>query len=378
MRKILLILSLFILPAGLMAQETKPVSFAYDAGFHTYFDNRENAKGGHGGDFSNSMTIFGARLSPVVGIRINQDSTTVHKIMVGDDLLASFGSPKGLSIKDVLLYYDMRTSLSKKVKMEVTAGLFPRSFAKGRYTEAFFSDSLRFYDPNYEGLLFCFDRPRSHYEIGVDWLGMKSGDSRERFMIFSASEGYITDWLKLGYAAFMYHFAASDKVWGVCDNILANPYVEFDLSKVLPLEKFYFNLGYLQSAEKDRRNGDGVKLPMGGEIEACIRKWGVGIRNNLYFGYDLMPLYNQHDFDGTKYGTDLCFGEPYYRVRADGSASSVPGLYDRLEACYEPMIVPGLHLKIAAVFHFNGGLSGSQQIISLKVNIDELKDSVKR
>lgn len=364
------------MPLALMAQEYKPVSFAYDADFHTYFDNRENAKGGHGGDFSNSMTIFAARLSPVVGLRINQGPRTSHKVMAGADLRADFGSPKRLSVGDVLLYYNLRTSLTENLDMSVTAGVFPRSFAGGRYNEAFLSDSLRFYDPNYEGLLFAFDRPRSHYELGIDWLGMKSGNSRERFMIFSASEGYVTDWLKLGYAAYMYHFAASDIVWGVCDNLLANPYVEFDLAALLPLERFYVNLGYLQSAQRDRRKDMAMKMPMGGELELGLQKWGVGLRNKLYYGLDLMPLYSQCDAGGTKYGTDLFFGEPYYRVKADGSASAVPGLYDRLEAYYEPSIVPGLHLRIAAVFHFNGYLSGSQQIISLKVNIDELKNTL--
>lgn len=345
MRKLLLIVSLILLALNAKAQEPKPVSFAYDADFHTYFDNRENAKGGHGGDFSNSMTIFAARLSPVIGIRINQGPRTTHRIMAGVDIQKDFGLKDGRILGDPLIYYDLKTGLTEKLDMSVVAGVFPRKFAKGRYSEVFISDSLKFYDPNYEGLLVSFDRPRSHYEIGIDWLGMKSGESRERFMIFSASEGYVTNWLKLGYAAYMYHFAASDRVWGVCDNILANPYVEFDLAEITRLQKFYINLGYLQSAQRDRRNGDGLKLPMGGELEIGVKNWGVGLKNKLYYGYDLMPLYAEHDFNGTKYGPELCFGEPYYRVKADGSAITTPGLYDRFELYYEPMIVPGLHLR---------------------------------
>ncbi|MCQ2144099.1 MAG: hypothetical protein MJY56_08560, partial [Bacteroidales bacterium] len=62
MRKIFLIALALIMPLALRAQAHNPVSFAYDADFQTYFDNRENAKGGYGGDFSNSMTIFAARL----------------------------------------------------------------------------------------------------------------------------------------------------------------------------------------------------------------------------------------------------------------------------------------------------------------------------
>ena len=44
------------------------VTFAYDLDFEMNFDNREFYKS----DFSESMTIFGARLTPSVGIDVRQ------------------------------------------------------------------------------------------------------------------------------------------------------------------------------------------------------------------------------------------------------------------------------------------------------------------
>ena len=53
-------------PASAIASGKEKVTFAYDLDFEMNFDNREFYKS----NFSESMTIFGARLTPSVGVDV--------------------------------------------------------------------------------------------------------------------------------------------------------------------------------------------------------------------------------------------------------------------------------------------------------------------
>ena len=89
----------------------------------------------------------------------------------------------------------------------------------------------------------------------------------------------------------------------------------------------------------------------------------------MFFGYDMMPYYNNVDEGGFKYGPDLYYGDPFYRVHDDGKTGF--GFYDRLEVYYEPQIADFLSLKVSALFHFNGTrYSGCQQMVGLKFNLE--------
>lgn len=65
------------------------MKFTYDVDFEMNFDNREFYRS----DFSNSMTIFGARLTPAIGLEAVQKNGTSHRIMVGADIMKDFGAP---------------------------------------------------------------------------------------------------------------------------------------------------------------------------------------------------------------------------------------------------------------------------------------------
>ncbi len=85
--------------------DKKKVRFAYDVGFEMNFDNREFYKS----RFSRSMTIFGARLTPAVGLSVKQSRHLNHKVMLGVDILKEFGSQtlnKEL-FREMTLYYQM-------------------------------------------------------------------------------------------------------------------------------------------------------------------------------------------------------------------------------------------------------------------------------
>lgn len=84
-----------------------------------------------------------------------------------------------------------------------------------------------------------------------------------------------------------------------------------------------------------------------------------------------MPYYNAHDAGGYKYGNHLYMGSPFYRVHDDGSTGA--GIYDRLEAFYEPVVGRFLKIRVAAIFHFNGSrYSGCQQMVTFGFNLQNL------
>ena len=368
-------------------EKERALKFAYDVDFEMNFDNREYAPSA----FSGSRTIFGARLTPSVGLKLNETSGGEHRLMFGIDVMKDFGdSPvqpslaqpgntEELSRKkenldlfhEITLYYKYLFSKGKS-DIAITAGIFPRRFLGGDYSRAFFSDSLRFYDNNIEGILFSVTRPASYYEVGCDWMGMHGVDRRERFMIFYSARGKLSDMFSIGLGAYLYHFAGAENVSGVVDNALMNPYVKTDLSGKTSLQRLDFTLGWLQSFQNDRRNVGRYVFPGGGELLLEVRNWNVGLRNRLYYGTNLMPYYGSTDAAGTSYGNRLYFGDPFWQLGTSGPGRY--GIYDRLDVYYEPRIAPVLDLRIAASFHFNGKSSGGgwQQTVSLLFDLESL------
>ena len=359
-----MLLSMSVHAGDKLSSKDKKISFAYDVDFEMNFDNRELYKS----DFSTSMTIFGARLTPAVGLQHIQNDGTSHKIMAGIDVMKDFGSAaQNLSLfREISLYYN----LEKKVKdtgISLYAGIFPRNRMQGRYSEAFFSDSLKFYDNNLEGLLVQFHSPMAEFEVGCDWMGQYGADRRECFMIFSSGEGAVAPLLSFGYSGYMYHFANSEQVKGLVDNILINPYARVDLASKTGLQIFDITLGWIQALQNNRKHVGHYVFPGGGHLDIEARKWDVSVKNTAYLGADIMPYYNNFDEGGFKYGSELYLGSPFYRVHDDNTPGT--GLYDRLEVCYEPSIGKYVKIKVAAVFHFNGfHYSGCQQVVCLKAS----------
>ena len=345
------------------------VSFAYDLNFDMQFDNREFYKSA----YTSSMTVFGTRLSPAVGVDLEQKNGARHRLMLGVDVLKNFGAANKSSelFKEITLYYNVQKQLGK-TGFEMVAGVFPRRFTEGNYSTAFYSDSLRFYDNNLEGLLLKFSRPKAYFEVGCDWMGRYDTYTRERFQIFSSGEGQVLPFMSIGYAASLYHFSCSGVSDGVVDNFLVNPYLRFDLASKADLEMLSVRLGWLQALQNDRAHVGQYVFPGGAELVMQVQKWNVGIKNDMFVGKDMMPYYNTFDNAGYKYGNLLYMGSPFYRVWDDGRDGV--GLADRLEVYYAPKFgAPYLDLKVSAIFHFDGRkYCGCRQMVSLNFNLEKL------
>ena len=138
-------------PSG---KETPKVHFAYDVNFEMKFDNRENTV-----SLSPSMTIFGARLTPELGIGVRQSDGTRHRVMLGVDVMKDFGKGPDVSadgtvtgdrgyanaalFHEMTLYYRLEKRMGK-TGFALTAGIFPKRYSMSEeYSPAFISDSLK-------------------------------------------------------------------------------------------------------------------------------------------------------------------------------------------------------------------------------------------
>lgn len=381
--RICAVLTMLLLSLTLSAGDGK-VRFAYDVDFEMRFDNREYYRS----DFSSSMTIFGARLTPSVGIYLPQNESGMeHRLMMGIDVMKDFGaspvskllsggtdmdetSPRlsnAALFRELTLYYHLNRK-TENTGLELYAGIFPRRASEGSYSDVFFSDSLKFYDNNLEGLLLKIHRPNAYWEVGCDWMGQYGQVRKEKFMVFSSGLSRINSFFNVGYSAYMYHFAGSEKARGVVDNILLNPYLSFDFGSMTGFQEMSLRLGWLQGMQNDRKFVGHYVFPGGGELDLEVRKWNFGLHNRLFCGTDMMPYYNSLDAGGDKYGGRLYFGDPFYRMHDDGTTGI--STYDRFEVFYEPQIGKYLKVRVAARFHFHGSrYSGCQQVVTLRFNL---------
>ena len=108
--------------ATAQAKPKDPVKAVYEVDFDMNFDNREFYKSA----FSESMTIFGARLTPTVGLTIQQEEGTRHSVMAGIDVMKDFGSPMATPkelLKEPTLYYRLDKDCGK-LDLELYAGIW--------------------------------------------------------------------------------------------------------------------------------------------------------------------------------------------------------------------------------------------------------------
>ena len=364
---LLILMSFCGIKAGAQSADSSKVDFVYDVRFDMDFDNREFARN----KFSPSMTIFGARLTPSVGVSVKQSGGISHKVMLGVDAMKNFGAPDDSTLKEEVTLYYILEKKADKTAFSLQAGVFPRSSMEAYYSEAFFSDSLKFYDNNLEGVLLKLRRPKAYFEFGCDWMGQYSRNNRERFMVFSGGSGKIFQFLEYGYSAYMYHYANSGKVKGVVDNFLLNPYIRFDFADMTGLQALSLRAGWLQTMQNDRKNLGHYMFSGGADVELDVRCWNFGVRNNFYFGKTLMPLYHIKDTSGMSYSNNLYFGDPFFRVNDDGTYGA--GFYNRAEAYYSLNLNDYLKLRATAAFHFNHtGYLGCQQMLRLVFDLQEL------
>lgn len=327
-----------------MCMQAAAQKLLWDITLNTRFDNRE-----YNDALERSQTLFSTKFAPELGIMWGGGDY----IKAGTDLFIDFGAPDGGIDRNpaLTLYYGYESR-----RFNAFAGVLPRGKVMGCYSNAFFSDSVRFYDSQIEGVLLQYKGLRGFAELGCDWSGMETSSTREKFMIFASGQANIRS-IGLGFNASMFHYAqTSSHQDGVVDNVLLNPYISVDLRKLLPMDILYLRAGWLQAFQNDRTNVGEYVYPHGALIEMGAEKRGVGIYSATYLGGDLMPYYS-------RFGTDLYRGEQFFHTDDD--------IYERLEVYWELLRRRDMKLHLAAVQHYDGRDWNWQQVVRFTVYLDE-------
>ena len=354
MRKLYLLLLLSIFTVSASAQSDWRAILG--AEFDVYFDNREYVDM----KFGESQTIFGSRLTPYVGVGWNQK----HSLMLGVDLRTNFGN-RTTTFERVLpqVYYQF-----KNEKVTTAFGTFSRKKLVGDYSEAIMSDSMKFQDNRIQGLLAQYRGERGDFEISVDWCGMFSDQSREKFRILSYGKYYFDKTNKHffgGYQFMMFHFAGSKLIQHcVNDNLLIEPYIGTQFNA---WADFDIQLHYLQTAQRDRDNDTKYRTPKGGLLKFRMSKLGIFLSEDLYFGQNLQPYYRSYrseDFPNG-YGCELYSGDSFFGTNKN--------FYSATKVGYERKFLSDvMHVKAYISFRHDGTGFGTNQVVSLSINL--LKD----
>ena len=361
-----------MLSIGASAQNRLKVD--YNLHFDWHLDNREFDSSDN--SYAKSGTDAAARITPYGGILIEQPNGLKHNILMGIDLLKDLGNNPtrtGAEADDDLENWDIFREITlfyiaeKKTgnsDFSFVAGVYPRHMSKGKYTNLFYSDSVRFYDNNFDGVLLNLERPRSYYEIGMDWMGKYGTDRRERFMFFTYGESWIfpSKWLKAGWQGYLQHYANSANAIGVVDDIKFNPFIEIDFGHNLGLQRLSLTAGPVVSYQRDRRFEE-HKTPHGWDFISEVRYREIGIRNELYYGENMMPYYKALSPEGSPYAGNLYLGDSMWQIRTNGDDH--PAVYNRLEAYWRPKIGDFVHFDLSVIFHFNESYIGWQQKMGL-------------
>jgi len=347
------------------------VKFIYDVDFEYVFDNAEydHSKG----YYEPSSTMHMLHFRPGVGLRVDQGNGKIRHTLFGSLIVHhDFGVPGFDFLKlidEANLFYRVDAKLGPG-DFSGIAGLFPREFMEGNYIGAFFSTRNVVQDCSLEGLFFKYRTPKLYAELGLDWMGIKSAASRERFRILTAGEYKFPYGLSACWAAQFYHFACSETANNVVDNHMLHLYAKW--SPKTPLQQLDVTLGAIATYQWDRAVRTSRTYPFGFQTDQTARMWDAGIRNSFYYGQDLMPFFSVADY-GEPYGRSLYFGEIFYHTHINGFS-----FYDRVEAFYEPRIFPWLDLKVAIILHLGNptglfpAFRGWQQILGLRFNLDKL------
>lgn len=316
-RKIVLFLILInTIPFYLSAFE-----LTWEIDFGSVFDNRE----GDAGPVP-SETFFFTTLSPEIGVRFSP----TDRIAGG----AVWNQPLQNGIKDgkiiPTLYYRHEND-----KWKFSMGMFPLTQLREPLPGFLWCDSLTYFQQNIRGALVEYNSNKGFFYSYIDWRGMQSKTTREAFNIVFHGE-YDRELFLAGGHAMMNHLArkkdAPDTEF-VVDNFLVNPYIGINLKSKTSLDSLVIKAGALLTIERDRRVRK-WNTPVGLWVEGVAEWRFLGLKNTLYAGKPLFPLYGD-------FGSLLYQGEPYYQS----------SFYDRLDIYAK--IYRNKYIELEAQLNFN-------------------------
>jgi hypothetical protein len=297
---------------------------------HSFADNREYMKSNRF-----SQTIFGARLSPEIGLLLD----SMHRIRVGFNAMHEFGSPKFTTKIDPVIYYQYQQK-----NWDFYIGAFPRFNLLDDYPRAIFNDTLAYFRPNIEGMLVKLKSGKWRQTVWIDWTSRQTDLDRETFL-FGLSGNYEPGIFFISHYAMMFHNAGPGiSIPGdhIQDNGAAALRFGVDLSGRTFFDSLTINTGGLISFERTRSVGDWVTP--------------VGLLFELHLGYKRFSLTDSFYLGE---GHNLIYGDQFYTAKQ----------YNRTDFTFAPFRFKNIEGKFIFSFHFLEGVTDSQQAFSLRYNI---------
>ena len=352
--------------------------FDYNVNFDYILGNYEYDASGE--RYHDSYTIHAVRLTPEVGLLLPQSKHVFHRLRVGADFVHNMG--EGAPLKslpgELILYYSLEARFPGGGSLFAAVGNYPRRYLENdSYRTVFFDDDILYQDSNLEGLMVKYSRGnRIEAELALDWSG-KLGDAdnplrRERFQILTNGSWRFASDFYLSWTGSFYHYACSPTCPNVVDNHMLYPRLEW--KPFTWMDEFSLSAGGFFTYQCDRAVSMKPSLPMGLSLEQVVGKWGLSLRNRLYWGEDLMPFF-ESSFNGQPYGRSLYFADTAFHTRI-----SAPSWADWLSLRYEPRITKWLRAGAEFTFQlgdnsrYDGSIfRGWQQSLRLVLDLDPLR-----
>ena len=279
------------------AEEAKRVRFIYNVDFAAYFDNRE-----YKAPYQIPQTLLNFRLSPDIGVRINDRVGGVHELVAG----VRYTQPLGGNWRDIQIdptaYYHFQYR-----GFDVGMGAIPYENRIAPLPDWVMYDSLVYMHPNIQGALMSYRDKRGYVEFMCDWRSSQTAERREMFRLVLDGR-YQYKWLMTGGLFSLNHKAgfAAPNHEAVMDDINVNAFVGVNLSSYTPLDSLSLQVGYIFEWERDRATDESL-FPQGMLVELYARWWFLGLKNTFYYGDNLQPFRSRNAY--------LNLGDPFYQSR---------------------------------------------------------------
>lgn len=310
--------------------------FGWNVDFHGFADNREYAKSGR-----YSQSILGVRIAPDVMLAVD----SVHFIHAGVNFLHEFGS-KGTNAEQFTptIYYNY-----KQAGHDFYIGMFPRRTLLSDYPRALLNDTLSYYRPNVEGMLWRYTGNHFYQQLWIDWTSRQTEIEREQFMVGISGRvnfggAYVAHHLTLWHDAGRKNNTDANER-PVRDNGAAAVKLGVDFSPFVFLDSLDINAGGVIAYDRLRGVYD-WRLPKGFMSDLYAEYRNVFIANTLYAGE----------------GLDVAYGDRFFTA----------DFYDRLELGWKPLRYKGLEGKFTLSFHFTPGAIDNQQQFTLQYQLGRL------
>jgi len=316
-----LLLLFLICTRGAQAQELE-----WNINFFAFADNREYSASGR-----ESPTFMGLQLAPEVGLLM--DST--HRLRLGMNLLKEFGTSNFSRIEPTVYYqYD-------RPNIDFFIGVFPRSGLTDDFSNALLSDTVRYYRPNLNGILFRYKKADFFQQVWIDWRSKQTEYQREQFIV-GISGKLRRGLLSLEHEAILWHNALpknNTANFHVEDNAAVKLQLGMDLSAITVLDSLALRAGGLFSFDRDRaidkwHSAKGLIA----EADASFRSFYL--KNTLYWG------------DSQR----IALGDDFFSE----------GRYNRLDVGWMPFRGEGLTASMGISLHFTPGAIDNQQTLILR------------